>query len=104
MTDEWLEPWYGVEDEGQRMLLEIELEKELSKGHPLWKSSRRVVAKRSDQDDVLVTTENGRVAEVHLTWSRKKEAGQWPSTVVFESIGEWRRQRMFPLHEEFNLS
>jgi hypothetical protein len=83
-------------DERQRFLLEEELEKELSKGHPLADLPIKIVAKRDDQDDVLVTLgggENGRVAEVHLTWSGRAEADpRWPSTVIFESIGEWLRQ------------
>jgi hypothetical protein len=98
MAEEWLEPWYRLADERQRCLLEEELKRELAEGHPLAGLAVKVVARRDDQDDVLVALdndngENGRVAEVHLTWSGKREADpRWPLTVIFESMDEWQRQ------------
>jgi hypothetical protein len=97
MAEEWLEPWYLLADEGQRSLLEKELKTELAEGHPLAGLSVKVVARRDDRDDVLVTLdegENGRIAEVHLTWSGKREADpRWPRTVMFKSMEEWHSQR-----------
>ena len=93
MAEEQTEPWYRLTDEQQRCLLEEELKKELAEGHPLAGLPTKVVARRDDADDVLVTLEsgeNGRVAEVHLTWSGKRETNpRWPKVVIFESMGEW---------------
>lgn len=104
MTEEWLEPWRRVSDEQQRLNLEAELEKEICEGHVLSGLPRHVLAKRDDQDDVLVSLENGengRVAEVHLTWSSSKEMDtRWPRTLLFNSIGEWRIARMKSMYEE----
>jgi hypothetical protein len=102
MTGQWLAPWWGIDDESIRSELAKELEREVNRGHPLWGSSpRTVLAKRNDQDDILVSFDNGRIAEVHLTWTRKKELHGWPRTVIFNSLDDWRVQSMIPLHEEF---
>jgi hypothetical protein len=55
------------------------------------------LARRRDQDDVLFGLADGRVAEVHLTWSGKVEAdSRWPRTTIFASIGNWAADRMRP--------
>jgi hypothetical protein len=94
MTEELPEPWYRLLDDRQRLRLEEEIGREISSGHPLAGLSLRVLAKRDDSDDVLLTldeSENGRVAEVHLTWSGKNERDpRWPATTIFKSLGEWR--------------
>jgi hypothetical protein len=73
MNEEWLLPWYRIEGEALRSALEQELERELTKSNPLWTSSpRTILARRNDQDDVLVIFDNGKIAEVHLTWGQKE--------------------------------
>lgn len=106
VTEEWLEPWHRLGEGRERLYFEAELEKEIGQDHPLSGLPRRILARRHDQDDVLVALENGengRVAEVHLTWRQSREPDpRWPETTIFESIGEWRRLRMNPLHEELD--
>jgi hypothetical protein len=94
MNEDLPSPWYRLSDERQRLLLEEELRKEITQEHPLEGLSLTVIARRDDRDDVLVTldgSENGRIAEVHLTWSRRKEMdSRWPRTIIYESLGVWR--------------
>jgi hypothetical protein len=88
-----LGPWRQVIDERERLLLEEELRKEIGDRHPLLGLEIKVLARRDDRDDVLASLEDGRVAEVHLTWSGKKEAHpNWPRTVIFESMDKWRTE------------
>jgi hypothetical protein len=89
-----LGPWRQVIDKRERLLLEEELKKkEIGDRHPLLGLEIKVLARRDDRDDVLVSLEDGRAAEVHLTWSGKKEAHpNWPRTVIFESMGKWRTE------------
>jgi hypothetical protein len=102
MNDDWLVPWFRIDDESIRSALDKELERELNRGHPLWGSSpRKVLAKRNDQDDILVSFDSGKIAEVHLTWTRKREQDGYPKTVIFSSLEDWRVRSMIPLHEEF---
>ena len=88
-----LEPWRHVIDERERLLLEEELRKEIGNQHPLVGLEIKVLGKRDGRDDVISSLEDGRVAEVHLTWSGKKEAHpNWPRTVIFESMDKWRTE------------
>jgi hypothetical protein len=97
MTEDLPEPWCRLLDDRQRLRLEEEIIREVSSGHPLAGLALRVIAKRDDGDDALLTldeSENGRVAEVHLTWSGKMEPDpRWPMTTIYESLGEWRSGR-----------
>ena len=105
MIEEWLEPWYLIEDEDLRQALNEELQKELGRRHPLYRLPAKVIARREDQDDVLVALGDGRVAEVHLTWSQKREVNPaWPGTKIFASIEEWRERKMKPAHEDWVAS
>jgi hypothetical protein len=96
MDSEYPEPWFQIVDERQRSDLEQELRKEIGDRHPLAGMDVKVVARRDDQDDILVALDNGkngRIAEVHLTWAGKGAGSDWPRTTIFESMGEWRHIR-----------
>lgn len=98
---QFLEPWYYIESNGD---LEIELHKELSIGHVLYGEKLKAIAKREDNDDVLFIGigKEPFVAEVHLTWSGKKEADlKWPKTLKSESIDLWIQKRMVPANRDF---
>ena len=59
------------------------------------------LACRQDCDDVLFALDDGRVAVVHLTWSRKGEpVSDHPSTSVFDSLDRFVEDEMKPTHRE----
>jgi hypothetical protein len=91
MNEDFPSPWYRLLDEKLSLLLQDEISKELGNNHLLAGLPLKVIARRDDRDDVLVALGgDGRVAEVHLTWSRKKESDpRWPKTTVYESLAEW---------------
>ena len=99
----WLEPWYPVDDDAIRAGLEGQLRLEISRQHVLFGENARLLARRCDTDDALFALTNARVAEVHLTWSKKTEPDpRWPVTAIFSSLDEWVRESMIPLHEELS--
>ena len=103
MTQEWLEPSSRLDSDQQRLWLEQELQRELSSQHVLWKKALTVIARRADQGDILVCMPDGKVAEVHLTWSGRTESDpRWPRTQIYGTIDEWRETSMRPLHDEFS--
>lgn len=65
--------------------LRSELQRELSPGHVLHGLDPRVVARALPQDEVMVETSDGRVALVHMTWTRRPESAPWPTTKFLES-------------------
>jgi hypothetical protein len=96
---DWLEPWTSIESGDAQRALEAELWRELGAGHPLVGLVADAIGKRSDQDDVLFALRDGRVAEIHLTWSGRSEANpQWPRTTIYPTADAWVEQRMKPLH------
>lgn len=83
------EPWSDILDDGLKHMnaLESELSKELYQGHQLFGLNLKLLAKREDSDDILVT-DNQNFYVVHLTWSGKNETGGFPSTFKFKSQNE----------------
>jgi hypothetical protein len=86
-------PWWPTIDmDDLGVFLMEELKKEISHDHPLYELVDDVIAKRQDNEDILVSLENGRLAVVHLTWSGKLESKDYPGAVVYSSeIDFWKR-------------
>ncbi len=80
---EWLEPWYPVTDAAVCEGLAAQLAIELGKKHVLFGARATLLARRDDTDDALFLLEDGRVAEVHMTW--RKSAEPVPLVVLFGS-------------------
>jgi hypothetical protein len=98
----WLEPWTPIERAEERIALEAELRLELGAAHPLSSLPTVALARRHDRDDVLFEIDQGRVAEVHLTWRRSREPDpRWPETIIYECATAWVDERMRPHHEAF---
>jgi hypothetical protein len=57
-----------------------------------------VVARRQDQDDILVRLHEDQVAQVHLTWSQDKGSSS-PWTELFPTLAAWRERVMVPDHQ-----
>ena len=82
---EFLEPWFECSDLG----LVDELHRELPPGHVLENVEVSVVARRRDRDDVLFALNDGsgRLALVHLTWSKTPETiPTFPTTRIFPEL------------------
>jgi len=94
----FLEPWRALSDEQADALLR-ELQIELSPGHSLHGSQLAAIARSRLADDVLFRLQDGRVAEVHLTWRRSLECLPWPKHRMYKSLEEWAQQVMVPDHE-----
>jgi hypothetical protein len=95
---EWLPPWAPVDDPASRAALEAELIRELSAEHVLSGVQFRLVGRHTGRDDFLFELEDGRFAQVHLTWS-KETRPLWPATDVYETWAEWVRDSMIPDHQ-----
>lgn len=99
----WLSPWYPVDDAEICAALERQLVQEIARGHVLDGRSVRLIARRDDTDDALFALDDGRVAEVHMTWRKSRETdARWPATAIFASLREWADESMTPLHRELS--
>ena len=68
------------------------LRSEVDKGHELHGVEVTAIARSTYTDDVLYQLEDGRVAEVHLTWSGHRERPPWPDCTIYANIGDWARR------------
>lgn len=87
----WPAGWRAVADPAEQDALLAQLSAELSAGHVLHGKALGVIARRDDSDDVVVSLDNGRFAEVHLTWSPQPDLAQaFPGVTIFASLAEWK--------------
>jgi hypothetical protein len=95
----YLEPWEEfVPGQAAAFLREIQIE--LSPGHPLHGIKLTPIAHSVRADDALFQLEDGRVVEVHLTWSGRAQQPPWPGHQVYETLDDWVQQVMIPAHED----
>jgi len=101
---EWLEPWWSTAelDEQFHETFRRQLEREVPPGHSMHGLPVRLIA-RGNGDDVLfqILDGSGRVADVHLTWSKSQEYLPWPGTSIYLSLQEWIEKVMIPEHKEW---
>ena len=89
---EWPDGWGPVLDVRDRRRFREELEREVGEQHILWGATVEVIARSYRADDILVLLD-GSVAEVHLTWTGKREMdSRWPRTGMFRDIEAWLRK------------
>ncbi|HEU4882140.1 MAG TPA: hypothetical protein VFT45_07845 [Longimicrobium sp.] len=70
---QWPEPWYALDENDEVTgLLEQVLLREVGPGHLLYGVPVRAIGRSNANDDVLfrLLDGSGRVADVHLTWTR----------------------------------
>jgi hypothetical protein len=102
---DWLEPWFSASAFAERFALtwEKRLAIEVPAGHVLYGLPTKLLA-RGNGDDALfeLMDGTGRVAHVHLTWSKSVERLPCPGTAVYGSLEEWATRVMVPEHEEWS--
>jgi hypothetical protein len=102
---DWLEPWCPASTfpESVALTWAKQLAAEAPLGHALYGVPTKFLA-RGNGDDALyeLLDGSGRVANVHLTWSKSRERLPWPGTDVYGSIQEWITKVMVPEHEEWS--
>lgn len=84
------EDWYEPEDDLHRQEVEEELREEVGEGHVLKGLSVHLLAQYETTDDALFALDDGRVAQVHMTWSSKMQKNpKFPATRIFPNVEAW---------------
>src|SRR5512137_1701291 len=100
---EWLEPWWSTENRDAQFheSFRKQLEREVAPGHVMNGVLVKLIACGNGDDALFqILDGSGRVAEVHLTWSREQGRLPWPSTTIYSSIEEWAQKSMRLAHED----
>jgi len=102
---EWLEPWCSTESLPQEFGDKIaqQLAVEVPSGHVMFGLPVKLIA-RGNGDDALfeILDGTGRIADVHLTWSKSKERLPWPITTIYPSLSEWAATGMVKDHTDWS--
>ncbi len=88
MSFDWPPGWRDVVGT-ERERLTAQILRELAPAHLLSGRDFTLIARRDDQDDVLIQLDDTRVAEMHLTWAKKGDA-KFPGAIVHQTLGIWR--------------
>ena len=107
----WLEPWSPVLEEHfpkRQEFIEFcegwekQLMTEVGPKHPLFGHQAKLIARLYETDDALFQLDDGRVADVHLTWSKGPEPDpRWPVTAIWPSLDDWVREELVRYHREW---
>ena len=91
----FLEPyWDAIEMDEENIESYIkELKIELSDNHFLNNKSFELIAKKMNNDDIVLKLEDGRIAVVHLSWKSKKENNNFPISRLYkDEIDFWNKE------------
>ncbi len=91
----FLEPYWDALEMEEKSIHSLinELKKELPKSHALFNESYELIARKTNNDDIVLELENGKLAVVHLTWKSKTEVDGYPITRIYENkIDFWNRE------------
>ncbi|MFD0862539.1 hypothetical protein ACFQ1M_10005 [Sungkyunkwania multivorans] len=92
---EFLEPyWDAIEmEEKSIQTLTNELKLELPDNHLLRNENFELIARKTNNDDIVLELEDERIVVVHLTWKSKKEIDGYPITRIYKNkIDFWRKE------------
>jgi hypothetical protein len=93
------EPWQRLNPvQAGCTLREVRIE--LAPGHPMYGLDLIPIARSRQTDDALFLLDDGRVVQVHLTWSRRAELPPWPSHSIYATLEDWAQRTMIPVHGE----
>jgi hypothetical protein len=87
----WKLPWRALQFQAEISHIQRQLELEITERHPLWGKGAVVIGRRDDQDDVLVTLNDGKYANVHLVWDSSPGVfpAEYPSVVIYNFLDEF---------------
>jgi len=91
----FLEPYWDaveMEEKNIQTLME-EFTLELPDNHILHKEPVELIAKKINNDGIVLELQDGRIAVVHLTWQSKKESRGYPTTRIYkDKIDFWNKE------------
>jgi hypothetical protein len=91
----FIEPYWCANDIKEKSIHDLmeELKSELLENHVLYKESIELIARKTNNDDIVLELENGKIAVVHLTWNSHTESKGFPITRIFDNkLDFWKRE------------
>lgn len=92
---EFLEPYRDAIDMEDNIIQGLinELKLEMPDNHLLSTQNFEVIARKTNNDDIVLKLEDERIAVVHLTWKSKKEIDGYPITRIYkDKVDFWKKE------------
>lgn len=92
---QFIDPYWSADemDESTISGLVKELELELNPKHPLCDLECNLIARKINNDDIVLKLTDDRIAVVHLTWKSIEEIEGYPITRIYDNeIEFWKRE------------
>lgn len=91
----FIEPYCDVMDMDEAYIQSLmdKLKVELPQNHILNNESFDLIAKKENNDDIILELDNGEIAVVHLTWKGSKETKGFPLTRIYKNkLDFWNKE------------
>ncbi len=92
---QYLEPYWDAMEMEEKSIQALmnELKLELPNNHLLHNVDAELIARKTNNDDIVLELENGTIVVVHLTWKSKMEMDGYPITRVYkDKIDFWNKE------------
>ena len=92
---EYLEPYWDAMEMEEKSIQALinELKLELPENHLLKGMNYELIARKTNNDDIVVELDDGRIAVFHLTWKSRKEIDGYPITRIYkDKIDFWNKE------------
>jgi len=97
---DFLEPWCELVP-GQADAFLRELKNELAPDHPLHSVQLHPLGHSGASDDAIFEANDGRIFQVHLTFSGRSEKTPLPRFQAYANTAEWIQRVMLPANEAY---
>lgn len=91
----FLDPYWDVMEMEEKSIQAFmnELKLELPDNHLLRNKNVELIARKTNNDEIILELENGNIAVVHLTWKSKMEIDGYPVTRIYkDKIDFWNQE------------
>jgi len=101
----FIDPYWGADEMENSTINSLlnELNLELNRHNPLYETEYELIARKVNNDDIILKLKDGRMAVVHLTWKSIEEIKGYPITRVYKNdIEFWTKEMSKDINDYIN--
>jgi len=101
----FIDPYWGADEMENSTINSLlnELNLELNRHNPLHETEYELIARKVNNDDIILKLKDGRMAVVHLTWKSIEEIKGYPITRVYKNdIEFWTKEMSKDINDYIN--
>jgi len=101
----FIDPYWGADEMENSTINSLlnELNLELNRHNPLHETEYELIARKVNNDDIILKLKDGRMVVVHLTWKSIEEIKGYPITRVYKNdIEFWTKEMSKDINDYIN--